>query len=100
MIEDDPITKAIKNVSSDLSLEAILDTYTFQIKYTSKNPTQAAEVANATAKMLIQFVDELRLAEGRHQGDNLRVQLDQARAKVNMARTRLENYKKAHATFL
>ena len=100
VIEDEPFTKAIKNVSSDLDLEAVLDTYTFQIKYTNKDPAQAAEVANATAKTLIKFVNDMRLSEGRYQGDNLRRELDQARAKVDAARQRLENYKKSHSIFL
>jgi uncharacterized protein involved in exopolysaccharide biosynthesis len=100
VIEDDPVTKAIKSVSGDLTLEAILDTYTFQIKYTNKDPVQAAEVANATAKTLIKFVDDLRLSEGRHQGDNLRTELNQAREKMDAARLHLEDYKKAHSVFL
>jgi uncharacterized protein involved in exopolysaccharide biosynthesis len=100
VIEDEPFTKAIKNVSGDLALEAILDTYTFQIKFTNKDPVQAAEVANATAKTLIKFVDQLRLSEGRYQSDNLRAELDQAREKVEAARQRLENYKEAHSIFL
>jgi uncharacterized protein involved in exopolysaccharide biosynthesis len=100
VIEDEPFTKTIKNVSSDLTFEAVLDTYIFQVKYTNKNPVQAAEVANATAKTLITFVNDLRLAEGRHQGDNLRAELDQAREKMDAAFLRLENYKKAHSVFL
>jgi len=100
VIDEDPLTKTIKSVSSDLTLEAVLDTYTFQIKFTNKYPAQAAEVANATAKMLVKFVNELRLSEGRYQSDNLRAELDQAREKVDSARSRLENYKKAHSVFL
>ena len=100
MINEEPLTKTIKTVSNDLTLEAILDTYTFQIKYTNKYPTQAASVANATAKTLVKFVDELRLSEGRYQSDNLRTELNQARERVDSARSRLEDYKKSHSVFL
>jgi uncharacterized protein involved in exopolysaccharide biosynthesis len=100
VIDDDPFTKAIKTISGGLTLEAVLDTYTFQIKYTSKDPDQAAAVANATARTLIKFVDDLRLSEGRRQSDSLRAELDQAREKMDAARLRLENYKKTHSVFL
>src|SRR5262249_41897645 len=62
VIEDDSFAKAIKNVSSNLTMEAKLDTYTFEIKYTAEDPQQAADVANATAKTLVQFVNELRVS--------------------------------------
>src|SRR3954467_13644718 len=100
VINEEPLAKTIKTVSNDLTLEAILDTYTFQIKYTNKYPTQAASVANVTAKTLIKFVDELRLSEGRYQSDNLRTELDQARERVDSVRARLEDYKKSHSVFL
>jgi uncharacterized protein involved in exopolysaccharide biosynthesis len=100
VIEDDPFTKAVKQVSDDLALEAILDTYTFQIKYTNKDPVRAAEVANAAAKTLIRFVNDLRRSEGQHQSENLRAELDRAREKMEAARLRLESYKQAHSVFL
>jgi uncharacterized protein involved in exopolysaccharide biosynthesis len=100
VIEDDPVTKAIKQVSNDLTFEAVLDTYTFQIKYTNNDPVRAAEVANATATALIGFVNDLRLSEGRRQSENLRAELDRTREKMEAARLRLENYKQAHSVFL
>src|SRR3954471_2537575 len=36
VIDEEPFAKTIKNVSSELTSEAILDTYTFQIKFTNK----------------------------------------------------------------
>lgn len=100
VIEDDQFTKAVKEVASGLSLEAQLDTYLFEIKYTTKNPERAAEVANTTAKTLVKFVNEMRLSEARYQGDHLKTTLEQSRQQVNAARQRLEDYKEAHSVFL
>jgi uncharacterized protein involved in exopolysaccharide biosynthesis len=100
VIEDDPFTKEVKQVSNDLSLKALLDTYTFEIKYTSKDPVQAAKVANTTAKALIKFVNDLRISESRYQAERLQSEVEQARQDVSIARQHLEDFKKAHSTFL
>ncbi len=100
VIEDDPYTKAVKEVSDGLSMEALLDTYTFNIKYTAKDPQQAADVANTTAKTLSKFVNELRLSEARYQADHLKTVLEQSRQQVDAARERLESYKQEHSVFL
>ena len=100
IIEDDPFTKAIKDVSSGLLLEAQTDTYLFSLKYISDYPEKSADVANTTAKTLIKFVNELRLSESRDQLDYLKTALQQSRQQVISARERLEGYKKAHSVFL
>jgi len=100
VVEDDPFTKAVKAVYDDLKLEAHLDTYIFEIKYTAKDPQRTADVANTTATTLIQFVNDLRLSEAGYQRDHLKTELEQSRQQLIAARERLENYKKAHSVFL
>jgi uncharacterized protein involved in exopolysaccharide biosynthesis len=100
LIEDDPFTAAVKEVTDNFKLEAYLDTYIFDIKYTAKNAQRAADVANATAKALIQFVDGLRVSEARYQRDHLKTELEQRQRQLNAARERLESYKKTHSIFL
>jgi uncharacterized protein involved in exopolysaccharide biosynthesis len=100
LIEDDPFTAAVKEVTDSFKLEAYLDTYIFDIKYVAKNPQRAADVANATAKALIQFVDGLRVSEARYQRDHLKTELEQRQRQLNAARERLESYKKTHSIFL
>src|SRR5207245_2663847 len=100
IIEDDPFTKAVKEVYDKLKLEARLDTYIFEIKYTAKDPQRAADVVNTTAKTLVQFVNELRLSEARYQRDHLQPELEQSRQQLVAARQRLESYKNAHSVFL
>jgi uncharacterized protein involved in exopolysaccharide biosynthesis len=100
LIEDDPFTAAVKEVTDNFKLEAYLDTYIFDIKYIAKNAQRAADVANATAKALIRFVDGLRVSEARYQRDHLKTELEQRQRQLNAARERLESYKKTHSIFL
>jgi len=99
-IEDDAFTQAVKDVSDALTLEAHLDTYLFDIKYTAKDPQRASDIANTTAKKLVQFVNEMRLSEARFQGDQLKTELDQKQLQLNAARERLRGYKEAHSVYL
>src|SRR5438128_2040366 len=100
LIEDDPLTAAVKEVTGNLNLEAYLDTYMFDIKYTAKDAQQAADIANTTAKTLIRFVDGLRLSEARYQRDHLKREVEQQQGQLDARRERLEDYKRAHSVFL
>ena len=99
VIEDEPFLKTVKDVSSNLTLETNLDTYTFDIKYVAEDPQQAADIANTTAKTLVRFVNELRVSEARSQGDHLKEEFEHSRQQVTDARERLERYKQAHSVF-
>jgi len=100
VIEDDPFIKAVKDLQDNLSLKSILDTYTFEVKYTANNPQRAAGVANTTARLFIDFMGEIRQSEARQVRDQLRTELDQSRQQLERARQRLEEYKQAHSVFL
>jgi uncharacterized protein involved in exopolysaccharide biosynthesis len=99
-IQDDPFSNAVKQLQGNLSLKATEDTYLFEIKYTAKDPQLAADVTNATASLFIEFMEAIRLSEGRYLHDHLQAQLKQSRQQLDSARERLENYKKAHSVFL
>jgi uncharacterized protein involved in exopolysaccharide biosynthesis len=100
VIKDDPFTEAVKEVSDGLSLDAHLDTYLFDIKYTARDPQRAADVANMTASKLVQFVDDMRLSETGLQGGHLKSELEQTRLRLDATRARLESFKMAHSVFL
>lgn len=100
VIKEDPFTKAVKDVSKSLKLEAVLDTYAFKITCSAKDPQRAAAIANAAANALMQYVSQLRVSEGKSQAGDLRAQLEASGKTVDDARLRLENYKKAHSVFL
>jgi uncharacterized protein involved in exopolysaccharide biosynthesis len=99
-IEDDPFAKAVKDVQSNLAMDAYLDTYTFVIKYTDKTPEHAATIANMTAKKFISMAEEMRISEAKSLSDHLRTQADEAREALRVARERLEGYKEQHSVFL
>jgi len=100
LIEDDPFTAAVKEITDNLKLEAYLDTYIFDVRYSAKNAQRAADVVNTAAKALIQFAEELRVSEARYQRDHLKTELEQRQKQLAAARGRLESYKKAHSVFL
>ena len=100
MVRDDPFAKAVKDVQNNLSQKAIEDTYLFSITYTAKTPKLAADVANTTANLFVDFMDGIRLSQGRSVHDQLQPQLEQSRRQLDIAREHLESYKKAHSIFL
>src|SRR5712691_9204825 len=61
IIENDPFSRAVKELSGSLKLETHADTYLFEISYPAKDPQLAADVATTTTKTLVKFVDQLRL---------------------------------------
>ena len=100
LIRDDPFSKAVKDVQNNLSQKAIEDTYLFRITYTAKTPQLAADVANTTADLFVDFMGGMRSSQGQYMYKELQPQLEQGRRQLDAARERLENYKKAHSTFL
>jgi uncharacterized protein involved in exopolysaccharide biosynthesis len=100
LIEDDPFTKAVKEVSGGLKAEAQLDTYIFEITYAGKDPQRVADVVNAVAKTLIRFVNKLGSSEALFQRDRLKTELEQRGQDLTAARQQVENYKRTRGVFL
>ena len=100
LIEDDPFTKAVKGVGDGLSLKSREDTYLFEIAYKATDPQGAADVANTTAKIFIDFMEGIRSSEAQYARDQLLAQLEQSRRQVDSARQRLQSYKEAHSVFI
>lgn len=100
VIHDDPVSNAIKSVQNNMVLEARADTYIFSIKYTANEAQQAADIANTTAKLFIDFMEEARQSESKYGRDRLHTQLDQNRQRLDSARQRVEAFKRAHSIFL
>ncbi|MGH6842553.1 MAG: GumC family protein [Methylocella sp.] len=100
VIQDNQLSNAIKSVQNNMLLEARADTYIFSIKYTANEPQQAADIANTTAKLFIDFMEDARQSESKYGRDRLRTQLDQTRQRLDSARQRVEAFKRAHSIFL
>jgi uncharacterized protein involved in exopolysaccharide biosynthesis len=100
VIPESPFAEAVKSVQDNLVLEARPETYIFSIKYTAKDPVRAADVANTTAKLFIDFMEAVRRSEGEYVRDRLQGQLEQSRRQLEDARHRLEAFKKERSIFL
>ena len=100
MVKEDPFTKAVEDVTKGLVLKSYEDTYVFEIKYSGDSPQTAADVANTTAKLFIQFLEKMRSAEANDAAGRLKTELDESRQRLVTAREGLRSYKVSHQVFL
>jgi len=100
LLEDDPFTKAVNDVSKALVLKSYEDTYVFEIKYSDDDPQRAADVANTIARLFIEFMDTMRSSEAKDSADRLTSELERSRQRLVDARESLRDYKASHGVFL
>jgi uncharacterized protein involved in exopolysaccharide biosynthesis len=100
LIKDDPVQKAVRDLYDNLKMEAHLDTYLFEIKYSAKTPQLAAEVSNTICQKLVEFAKKLSESEATYQRNQLRPEVEQKRKSLDLARRNLERYKQEHRVFL
>jgi uncharacterized protein involved in exopolysaccharide biosynthesis len=100
LLKDDPFTKAVNGVSKGLVLKSYEDTYVFEIKYSDEDPQTAADVANTTARLFIEFMEEMRSSEAKDSAGRLTSELEQSRKRLVDARESLRDYKASHGVFL
>ena len=99
LIEDKPFARAVKEVQDNLTLKSREDTYLFEVTYKAKNPQVAADVANTTTKLFIDFMEAIRLSEINSARSYLQAQLDQSRQQLESARDRVKKFKESHSIF-
>jgi uncharacterized protein involved in exopolysaccharide biosynthesis len=99
-IEVDPFTKAVNDLSNGLVLKSYEDTYVFEIKYSDDDPQTAADVANTTARLFMQSMENMRSSEAEDTTGRLESELEQSRQRLVAASESLRNYKMAHGVFL
>jgi len=100
LLEDDPFTKAVNDVSKALVLKSYEDTYVFEIKYSDDDPQRAADVANTIARLFIEFMDTMRSSEAKDSADHLKSELERSRQRLVDTRESLRDYKASHGVFL
>jgi uncharacterized protein involved in exopolysaccharide biosynthesis len=100
VVKEDPFTKAVQDVTKGLQLKSYEDTYVFAINYSGDSPQKAADVANTTARLFIQFLEKMRSAEAKDAADQLKTQLEESRQRLVAAREALQGYKQSHQIFL
>jgi uncharacterized protein involved in exopolysaccharide biosynthesis len=99
VIPEDRFADAVRSVQRNMVLESRPDTYIFTIAYTATEPEKASNIANAIAKLFIEYMEEVRGSEGKYVRARLRAQLQAGREQLEAARQRLESFKKEHSTF-
>lgn len=100
IVRNDPFTEAVNEVTKGLVLRSYEDTYVFEIKYSADDPRTAAAVANTTAKLFIQFLEDMRSSEAKAASGRLKAELEESRQRLVTARESLRDYKVSHQVFL
>jgi uncharacterized protein involved in exopolysaccharide biosynthesis len=99
VLRDDPFTKAVKDVTSNLLLKSYEDTYIVEIQYGDEEPERAAEVANTLARLFIEFLNVMQSSEAKESASRLKKEFEQSLQQLVDARERLGEYKASHRVF-
>ncbi len=100
MIEDDPFTKAVGDLSKNLVLKSYEDTYVFEINDSDQDPQTAADVANTAARLFIKYMQKMQSSEGNDAADRMKGELEKSWQRLVEARESLRKYKVEHGVFL
>jgi uncharacterized protein involved in exopolysaccharide biosynthesis len=100
VIEDDPFTKAVADLSKNLVLKSYEDTYVFAINDSDEDPQTAADVANTAARLFIKYMQKMQSTEGNDAADRMKSELEKSRQRLVEARESLRKYKVEHGVFL
>jgi len=98
-VQDDPFSITVRQVQKGLAMKTRDETYLFDINYTANDPQLAADVASTTANTFIDFMEEIRKSENQYTRDQLQVQLEQSRLRLENAQQALDAYQKSHSVF-
>jgi uncharacterized protein involved in exopolysaccharide biosynthesis len=90
---------ALENVEEKLSVSVRKDTYAFDISFRSKDPKEAAAVANMAAQIFIEHSSEAYRSEAARAREFLEMQLDEARKTLDKARAAVLSFKNSGETF-
>jgi uncharacterized protein involved in exopolysaccharide biosynthesis len=99
VISENRFADTVKTVKDSVALEALADTYIFSVSYTAEDAQLAADVANATAKLFVDYMERARLTESQYGLDKLNAELTESRQELETARERLKRFKEAHKIF-
>ena len=99
VLQGDPFTNAVNNVTGNLVLKSHEDTYIVEIQYGDGEPERAAEVANTVARLFIKFLNEMNSSEAKESASRLKRQFEHSQQQLVDARERLREYKTSHEVF-
>jgi len=99
VLQGDPFTNAVNNVTGNLVLKSHEDTYIVEIQYGDGEPERAAEVANTVARLFIKFLNEMNSSEAKESASRLKREFEHSQQQLVDARERLREYKTSHEVF-
>jgi uncharacterized protein involved in exopolysaccharide biosynthesis len=100
VLRDDPFEKTVKAVIAGLTLKSYEDTYAFEVKFSSEDPNTSAAVANAIARLFIQYLEKIRSSEAEDAATRLKIEVERSWKRLVEAQESLRAYKAAHGVFL
>jgi len=99
VLKQDPLTKAVRVVQRSCALRTTKDTYLFEITCGAADPDGAAAIANASAKIFIEYTTSVNRQESGSSRAFLEEQLRKSEAVLAQARRALTEFKDTQATF-
>jgi uncharacterized protein involved in exopolysaccharide biosynthesis len=97
--DEDPLAKAIKTVTKNLSLKATKDTYVFEITHEAGDPQEAADVANMAAEIFTEYMASANRQDSSSVREFLESRLRNSERELMETRQALSEFKEGHGTF-
>jgi uncharacterized protein involved in exopolysaccharide biosynthesis len=98
-IPSSPFDRAVENVERKLEVAVRKDTYAFDITYQSKDPKEAAAVANMAAQIFIEHSTDAYRSEAGRAREFIETRLNESREALDKARATILGLKNSGATF-
>lgn len=93
-----PFEKAVERFQNNISLEAIKDTYEFEIKFAAEDSQEAAAAANAAARLFIEYMAEMNLHTTKQPLEYLEQRVQESTKELAEARRALREFKAKNQT--
>lgn len=97
--DEDPVQKAVKKVTKNLSLKPTKDTYVFEITDEAGDPEEAAAVANMAAEIFTEYMSTANNKEHASVREFLEGRLRESQRDLTESRRALSQFKEGHGTF-
>jgi capsular exopolysaccharide synthesis family protein len=94
--ESDPFSSAVADIQGGLSVKPTKETFLFEIEAEARSPQMASAIANASAKIFLNYLQELSLLE---LGDAMKLSIEKleiSRKQLDQSRDVLTEFKETH----
>lgn len=98
LIKGDALDDAVGKLSSRIAIAPTRDSYVFSIEALWPDPKVAAAIANELGQAFVQLLTEISESQAKGMLTFVETRLEQADARVEHARTALQDFKETHGT--